>query len=74
MGQDEETDIESILDKELGPLMVDNLDPEERLLAEGLSDRGFRSRYVQPLSVTVTVLGNRKSVTVSDDRSTLEIA
>ena len=45
MGKDEETDILNILDKELGPLMVDNLDPEERLLAEGLSDRGFRSRY-----------------------------
>ena len=48
LGKDEETDIESILDKELAPLMVDNLDPEERLLAEGISDRGFRSKYVQP--------------------------
>merc|ERR1712037_363207 len=45
LGKDEETDIESILDKELAPLMVDNLDPEERLLAEGISDRGFRSKW-----------------------------
>ena len=40
-----EIDILDILDQELGPLMADNLDPEERLLAEELSDRGFRSKY-----------------------------
>ena len=44
LGNDEETDILDILDKELGPLMSGKLDPEERLLEEELSDRGFRSR------------------------------
>jgi len=41
-GKDDETDPEGILDilnKELGPLMVGNLDAEERLLAEGLADK-----------------------------------
>merc|ERR1711934_1325568 len=45
LGSDEETDILDILDKELGPLMSGKLDPEERLLEEELSDRGFRSRW-----------------------------
>merc|ERR1712218_343230 len=45
LGNDEETDILDILDKELGPLMSGKLDPEERLLEEELSDRGFRSRW-----------------------------
>merc|ERR1712018_654300 len=45
LGKDEVSDIKSILDKELGPLMSNNLDVEERLLAEGPTDRGWRSRW-----------------------------
>ena len=44
LGKDGETDPEGILDilnKELGPLMVGNLDPEERLLEEELAGRGY---------------------------------
>merc|ERR1712061_820221 len=43
--KDAESDIEGILDKELGPLMADNLDAKDRLLAEGPTDRGWRSRW-----------------------------